>query len=318
MTGPCFESHTLPPEVEIRDVGPRDGLQGERPLNVADRVALIHALLGAGVRRVEVGAFVSPRVVPAMAQTDEVFARLGRAPGVLLTALAPNLRGAREALICGADEITVTVSASDEYGRRNIDMTLAESLEQLAQICRMERPEHVRIDAVISCAFGSPYEGDIPPSAVARIADEVRSRGCDRVTFADTTGMATPRRIDEVVQEAGNDVCMHFHESRGTGLANLFAALLLGVRRFDTSLGGLGGSPFATDSAGNVATEDAVGMLTDMNIQTGVRLAALLEASALLRNLVGHPLPSAVASLAQKSDAAAQLQATQPAASPSL
>jgi hydroxymethylglutaryl-CoA lyase len=288
-------SWSLPATVELREVGPRDGLQPERPLTVQQRVDLITSLLEAGLRHIEVGAFVSPRAVPAMAQTAAVMEGLGRREGVTRTALVPNLRGAQDALEAGPDELTVTLSASEEYGRRNINMTLAQSLDQVGQICGAAAPRGVPVDAVISCAFGSPYEGEIAPGVPGAIRDELLLRGADAVTFADTTGMATPRGVRALLETVGVGERLHFHESRGTGLANTFAALLMGCTRFDTAIGGLGGSPFAKGSAGNVSTEDLVSMLDDLGIHTGVDLNRLLTIAAPLSEMVGRTLPSAVA-----------------------
>ncbi|HWT24943.1 MAG TPA: hydroxymethylglutaryl-CoA lyase, partial [Solirubrobacteraceae bacterium] len=283
----------LPRAVRLRDVGPRDGLQAEQPLPVDDRVRLIRALADAGLRHIEVGSFVSPKAVPAMAGTAGVVERLGPLPGVTRTALVPNARGARDALAAGIDELTVTLSASEEYGRRNTRMTVAEALGQVEAIC--ELAAGTPVDAVVSCAFGSPYEGDIAPAAVRAVGEEARRRGATAVTYADTTGMATPARIARLVEETGAEIGLHLHETRATGLVCAFAGLTLGVARFDTSVGGLGGSPFAAGAAGNVGTEDLVHLLDDLGVDTGVDLRALLRASALLAELLGRELPSAIA-----------------------
>jgi hydroxymethylglutaryl-CoA lyase len=191
------------------------------------------------------------------------------------------------------DELTATLAASEEYGLRNTRMSLAEALAQVEAICALAGPTPV--DAVVSCAFGSPYEGDIAPAAVRAVGDAALARGAAVVTFADTTGMATPARVAQLVGETGPGIGLHLHETRATGLVNAFAGLTLGVTRFDTSIGGLGGSPFATGAAGNVATEDLVHLLDDLGIRTGVDLRALLEASALLAAAIGRDLPSAIA-----------------------
>jgi hydroxymethylglutaryl-CoA lyase len=307
----------LPAAVTIRDVGPRDGLQPERPLPVARRVELVRALAGAGLREIEVAAFVSPKAVPAMAGAAELIAELGALPGVVRTALVPNERGAHDALAAGVDALTVTVSASEEYSRRNTRMGRAEALAGLEPICALAAAAEpaaaapattapvtsgpaaaeatVPVDVVISCAFGSPYEGEIALAEVARCREAALAAGAARVTVADTTGMATPVRVAALVERLGSDVGMHFHETRGTGLLNAWTAVQLGVTRLDSSLGGLGGSPFATGAAGNVATEELVLVLEDAGVATGVDLTALLSASALLAGLVGRPLPSAVA-----------------------
>ncbi len=283
----------LPAAVVIRDVGPRDGLQPEAPASVADRVRLIEALVTAGVQRIEAVAFVSPKAVPAMAGAAEVLAAVPRHAEVRYTALVPNLRGAELALACAIDELSVTISLSETYNERNVHMTTDESVNEIERICAAAG--QVPVDAVLSCAFGSPYEGEVAAAEVARLAARVRAVGCTSVTCADTTGMATPRRIEEVVGEAGSDIGLHLHETRGTALVSAYAGLLLGVTRFDTSVGGLGGSPFAAGAAGNLATEGFVAMLDDLDVHTGIEVEGVIAAAAIARDLVGRDLPSPVA-----------------------
>ena len=289
----------LPAVVVIRDVGPRDGLQPEAPVPVADRVRLIEALVAAGVHRIEVAAFVSPKAVPAMAGAAEVLAQVPRSANVHYAALVPNRRGAELALESDVDELTVTMSLSEEYNRRNVNRTIDESLAEVEQICTVAGD--LPVDVVMSCAFGSPYEGDIAPTEVAAMERRLRDLGATAVTCADTTGMATPRRIEEVLHETGSDVGLHLHETRGTGLVNAFAAMQLGVDRFDTSVGGLGGSPFATGAAGNLATEELVAMLDDLGVHTGIDVDRLLDAAAVVGELVDRPLPSRVAAVGPRS-----------------
>jgi len=285
----------LPDSVVLREVGPRDGLQVEPPLPPEDRARLVDALLRAGVRVIEVAAFVSPKAVPAMADAEAVVAALGDRPGVVRTALVANVRGAERALAAGIDALTVTIAASPAYNQRNVRMTIEESRREIAAIAALAAQGGVPVDAVISCAFGSPYEGDVPPAEVAALAAAVVEDGATSVTLADTTGMATPRRVDELLAHTGPQVGLHLHETRGTGLVNLYAGLQAGVRRYDCSVGGLGGSPFAHGAAGNVATEGVVALLDDLGVHTGIDLDLLLEAAALAKELVGHPLPSPVA-----------------------
>lgn len=283
--------------VRIRDVGPRDGLQGERVVEPARRAELAVALIDAGVRDVEVAAFVSPKAVPAMAGAAEVVAAVARsAPdGVTLWALVPNARGAELATAAGVDHVTITVSASAAYSAKNVGMTLDEAARQVEAI-RAAAPAAV-LDEVISCCFGSPFAGeDITPDDVGAIVDHARRAGVDQVTLADTTGMATPRRVDAVLDVVGTDVGLHLHDTRGTALVNAWSAIGRGVARFDTALGGLGGSPFAPTAGGNLATEDLVLLLDDQGIDTGIDLDRLLAAGPLLADLVGHDLPSRVAS----------------------
>jgi hydroxymethylglutaryl-CoA lyase len=280
-------TRSLPAAVTVREVGPRDGLQAEAPVPVADRVRLVEALAGAGLRVIEVAAFVSPKAVPAMAGAAEVVAATAGL-GITRVALVPNLRGAADAAAAGADALTFTVSASPAYNARNVRMTIDESLAALAEVCGVGLP----VDAVVSCAFGSPYEGDIDPAEVAALGERCREAGAVAVTYADTTGMATPKRVDDLLARTGTDVGLHLHETRGTALVNAWAALEAGVVRFDTSVGGLGGSPFAAGAGGNLATEDLVHLLDDCGVATGVDLERLLGAAALAAELVGHPVPS--------------------------
>ena len=283
----------LPDTVVIRDVGPRDGLQPEAPVAIEDRVRLVEALVAAGVTRVEAAAFVSPKAVPAMAGAAEVLARVPRSSGVRYSALVPNVRGAELALECDVDELTVTASMSETYSQKNVRMSIDESAEAVAGICAAAGD--VPVDAVLSCSFGSPYEGEVPPADVAALAQRLRDAGCAAITCADTTGMATPRRIAEVVEAVGTDVGLHLHETRGTALVCAYAALQLGVTRFDTSVGGLGGSPFAAGAAGNLATEELVALLDDLEVRTGIDVEGLIRAAHLAGQLVGRAVPSRVA-----------------------
>jgi hydroxymethylglutaryl-CoA lyase len=284
----------LPDQVVLREVGPRDGLQAEAPLTVGQRLDLLDALLVAGVTHVEIAAFVSPTAVPAMAGAAEVVEGLGVLDGVVRTALVPNVRGAEMALAAGIDELTVTVSASATYNERNVRMGIAESVEQIATVVGLAEAAGVAVDAVVSCAFGSPYEGDIAPAEVALLVERLRALGT-RITLADTTGMATPRRLHDLLSLTGTDVGLHVHETRGTGLVNVYAGLLAGVRRFDTSVGGLGGSPFAAGAAGNVATEEVVALCDDLGVHTGIGIEALIDAALLVESFIGRPVPSRVA-----------------------
>jgi hydroxymethylglutaryl-CoA lyase len=285
----------LPTQVDLREVGPRDGLQAEAPVPVEDRIRLVEALLAAGVRHIEIVSFVSPKAVPAMAGAADVVAAVGAPPGVTRTALVPNLKGAQLALDAGVDELTVTIAASPAYNERNVHMTVDESVAAIEQVVAAASDAAVPVDAVLSCAFGSPYEGDIEPGEVAALGRRLLATGAASLTFADTTGMATPRRIDEVLAQTGPDVGLHLHETRGTGLVNAYAGLLAGVSRFDCSVGGLGGSPFAAGAAGNVATEELVALLDDLRIESGIDIDALLAASAVVEEIVDHAVPSRVA-----------------------
>ena len=290
----------LPARVTVREVGPRDGLQPEAPVPVAERVALIGALLAAGVTAIEVAAFVSPRAVPAMAGAAEVVAALPPPGAARYVALVPNVRGAEMAVAAGLGALTVTVSASEAYSRRNVGMSVDESLDQVAAIRAAVGPG-VALDVVVSCAFGSPYEGDLAPDAVAGLGRRALAGGADALTLADTTGMATPRRVADLLAATGSGVGLHLHDTRGTALVNAYAALEAGVTRYDTAVGGLGGSPFAAGAGGNLATEDLVHLCDDLGVATGIDLGGLLAASARVAEMVGHVVPSRVAAAGPRS-----------------
>jgi hydroxymethylglutaryl-CoA lyase len=283
-----------PPSVTIREVGPRDGLQPEREVPVSARVALVEALVDAGVRTIEAVAFVSPRAVPQMAGAASVMAAVQRVPGVRYVALVPNAKGAELALAAAVDGLSLTVSASETYSQRNVHMSVDESLAQVAAV-RAVVGDELPLDTVISCAFGSPYEGDLVPASVAVLGRRALDAGSSTLTYADTTGMATPRRVGELLELAGVDVGLHLHDTRGTALVNAYFALTAGVARFDTAVGGLGGSPFAAGAGGNLATEDLVHMCDDIGVATGIDLDRLLAVSATLAATVGHAVPSKIA-----------------------
>jgi hydroxymethylglutaryl-CoA lyase len=290
---------TLPGRVEIREVGPRDGLQNEDPVPTADKVRLLDALSRTGVRRIEAVSFVHPKAIPQMADADEVWATAAKAPDVRYSALVPNLRGAERALAAGFTEIEVVVSASDTHNRRNINRSTEESLAEIAGLVRHAHDNGATVEVIVATSFGCPYEGDVDPARVTSIVDRVVADGADRVAFGDTTGMATPRRVVDVVSRVrerhpARPLLLHFHNTRGTALANILAALELGVTEFDASVGGLGGCPYAPGASGNVATEEVVHMLHDMGIETGIDLAALIEVAREAERIVGRELPSGV------------------------
>jgi hydroxymethylglutaryl-CoA lyase len=285
-------------EIEIRDVGPRDGLQSESPVAPARRAALAVALADAGVRNVEAASFVSPKAVPSMAGGDEVVAALPTREDVTWWALVPNARGAELALAAGVRHVTVTISASDGYSRKNVGRSTEEAIASLAEIGTTVA-DQAELDVVVSCAFGSPFADVEGPAPVAVITGRtLDALPTARLTLADTTGTATPRRIRAVIDAidaaARTDVGLHLHDTRGTALANALAAIDLGVTRFDTATGGLGGSPFAPGAGGNLATEDIVLVLDDLGHTTGIDLDAIIAISRTLPDLVGHPMPSRV------------------------
>ena len=279
--------------VSIREVAPRDGLQNEEPIPTDAKVRLIDALSGTGVRRIDAVSFVHPKAIPQMADADEVWARAWHNPDVRYSALIPNSRGAERAIAAGFREIEVVVSASDTHNRRNLNRSTAESLDDIAGLIPLVHDAGATLEVIVATSFGCPFEGDIAPQRVAGIVERVRADGADRIAFGDTTGMATPRRVKDLLAEVRPDL-LHFHDTRGTGLANIITALDLGVTEFDASVGGIGGCPYAPGASGNVATEEVVHMLHDMGIDTGIDLDALIEVAELAEKLLGKALPSGV------------------------
>jgi len=284
--------------VEIREVGPRDGLQSERPLTPAIRAALCRRLVDAGLRHIEAASFVSPKAVPSMAGANELFGSLPLLPEVTWWVLVPNRKGAELARSAGATHLTVTVSASTAYSEKNVGVPTGAAIAGLVTIT--EAADDAELDVVVSCAFGSPFADVLSAGHVGSVLTAVLEKTPSaRLTLADTTGMATPRRVRDVLERvpasARKQLGLHLHDSRGTALANALAAYELGVRRFDTAVGGLGGSPFAPGAGGNLATEDLVMVLEDGGIDTGVDLDALLAVARQMANLVGHDVPGRTA-----------------------
>ena len=280
-------------QVSIREVAPRDGLQNEEPIPTDAKVRLIDALSGTGVKRIEAVSFVHPKAIPQMADADEVWARITKNPQIRYSALIPNTRGAQRALDAGFAEIEVVVSASDTHNRRNLNRSTDESLDDITQLIELIHGHGKSVEVIVATSFGCPFEGDIDPQRVAGIVERVRSDGADRIAFGDTTGMATPRRVRDLLAEVRPDL-LHFHNTRGTGLANILTALDLGVTEFDASVGGIGGCPYAPGASGNVATEEVVHMLHDMGIDTGIDVDALIVVAAEAEKLLGRMLPSGV------------------------
>ena len=291
----------LPNSVEIREVGPRDGLQNETTIPVNERIALIDALSATGLTAIEAASFVHPKAIPPMAGSAEVMKGICRVPGVRYRALVPNERGALDALACDADELEVVMSISETHNRKNINMTPDESVKQIIELTALAHQEETPVEAILSTAFGCAYEGDISPARVAYYARRVLDEGSvDALSFGDTSGMATPRVVVELLdalEVEGIDISrigLHFHNTRNTGLANIMVAMQRGVSRFDAAIGGLGGCPYSPGATGNVATEDVVHMVEDLGVTTGIYLEHLIECGQLAEQLVGRQLPAQV------------------------
>ncbi|WLH82676.1 hydroxymethylglutaryl-CoA lyase [Pseudomonas sp. FP2338] len=292
---------SLPSFVRLVEVGPRDGLQNEaQPISVADKVQLVDALSAAGLSYIEVGSFVSPKWVPQMAGSAEVFAQIQRKPGVTYGALAPNLRGFEDALAAGVKEVAVFAAASEAFSQRNINCSISDSLERFAPIMAAARQHGISVRGYVSCVLGCPYEGQIAPEQVAAVARELYAMGCYEVSLGDTIGTGTAgatRRLFEVVgaQVPRDNLAGHFHDTYGQAIANIYASLLEGIHVFDSSIAGLGGCPYAKGASGNVATEDVVYLLNGLGIDTGIDLEALIGAGQQISNVLGRATGSRVA-----------------------
>jgi hydroxymethylglutaryl-CoA lyase len=292
---------SLPSHVRLVEVGPRDGLQNEaQPISVADKVRLVDALSGAGLSYIEVGSFVSPKWVPQMAGSAEVFAQIQRKPGVTYGALAPNLRGFEDALAAGVKEVAVFAAASEAFSQRNINCSISESLERFAPIMAAARQHGVSVRGYVSCVLGCPYEGEIAAQQVAAVARELYAMGCYEVSLGDTIGTGTAgatRRLFEVVgaQVPRDRLAGHFHDTYGQAIANIYASLLEGIQVFDSSIAGLGGCPYAKGASGNVATEDVVYLLNGLGIDTGIDLGRLIDAGQHISQVLGRASGSRVA-----------------------
>jgi isopropylmalate/homocitrate/citramalate synthase len=292
---------SLPARATITEVGPRDGLQNEKEvLPTAAKAAFAVALADAGLRAIEATSFVSPKAVPQLADAEALLAALPARPGVLWSALVPNERGMERALRCGVRKVAVFTAATESFSRRNVNASIAESLERFVPVLAAARREGIPVRGYVSTAFGCPFEGAVAPEAAARVARELLDRGCAEVSVGDTIGVAAPRRVREgldALRAAGvppERTALHFHDTRGTALANVLAALEEGYASFDASAGGLGGCPFAPGAGGNLATEDLLYLLEGMGVATGVSLEGVRAASRGIEAALGRPLPGKV------------------------
>ena len=285
---------SLPHRVRLIDVGPRDGLQNEKqPVPAAIKVELVHRLQAAGLNEIEVTSFVSPKWVPQMADNAEVMAGIHRQPDVRYSVLTPNLQGFEAALKTKPDEIVVFGAASEAFSQKNINCSIAESIERFAPVVKAARDAGIAVRGAMSCTVGCPYEGDIAPERVGYLAGLMKSIGIQRVDVADTIGVGTPRKVQAAMEAtlrhyALNDVSGHFHDTYGQALVNTFAALQMGVWNFQSSVAGLGGCPYAKGATGNVATEDVVYMMQGMGIETGIDLDKLIDAGVFISEALGR------------------------------
>ena len=296
---------TLPTHVRLIEVGPRDGLQNEaQPISVADKVQLVNALTDAGLGYIEVGSFVSPKWVPQMAGSAEVFAQIQHKPGVVYGALTPNMRGFEDAVAAGVKEVAVFAAASEAFSQRNINCSINESLERFVPIMESARQHGISVRGYVSCVLGCPYEGQVSAQQVADVAKELYAMGCYEVSLGDTIGTGTPSATRAMFEAVGayvprDKLAGHFHDTYGQAMVNIYASLLEGINVFDSSVAGLGGCPYAKGASGNVATEDVLYMLNGMGIETGIDMDKLLLAGQHICNVLGRVTGSRVAKARQ-------------------
>jgi len=288
----------LPERVTVYEVGPRDGLQNEaETLSVDIRAEFVDRLTDAGLRAIEVGSFVSPKAIPQLADTEELYRRIHPASGVRYPALVPNLRGLERALEVGVREIAVFTAATETFNRKNVNAGVDESIERFRPVVARAREERIRVRGYVSTAFGCPYEGDVAPEAVREVVHKLLDLPVDEISVGDTIGVATPRGVYDVIEALYDSgvtrgvLALHFHDTRGTALANVYAGLECGVTTFDSSAGGLGGCPYAPGASGNLATEDLLYMLEGLGVETGVTLPKVVAASRFIASKLGRRPP---------------------------
>jgi hydroxymethylglutaryl-CoA lyase len=300
----------FPEQVKIVEVGPRDGLQNEKTtVSIEDKVSLIDKLADSGLKMIEAGSFVSPKWVPQMADSSEVFSSIRRKDGVTYTALTPNGKGLENAVAAGADEVSVFAAASESFSQKNINCSIEESLERFRPVCEAAHEQGLSVRGYVSCVLGCPYEGDISPYAVKNVSKALLDLGCYEISLGDTVGVGTPGKarimIDTVLDEVPlEQLAVHFHDTYGQALSNIYAVLEQGVGVIDSSIAGLGGCPYANGASGNVATEDVLYLLDGLGIQTGISMDKLLEASHFISQVIGRPPSSKVALALGKGSAA--------------
>ena len=288
----------LPAAVKIIEVGPRDGLQNEKETIPASvKVELVDRLSRAGFQNIEAAAFVSPKWVPQMATSTEVMAQITRIPGVLYSALAPNMKGFEAALAAKVDEVVIFGAASEAFSQKNINCSIAESVERFREVALAAKQHGLRLRGSISCSFGCPYQGEVLPSAVADVVRRMQDLGCDEFDIADTIGVGTARQVQQLFELLSRDFPLerlagHFHDTYGQALANIYAALEVGVSIFHSSVAGLGGCPYAKGATGNVATEDVLYLMQGLGIKTGIDLQAVVDAGQFISNHLGRKAAS--------------------------
>ncbi|MDE0565866.1 hydroxymethylglutaryl-CoA lyase [Shewanella algae] len=290
----------LPPKVSLFEVGPRDGLQNETSVSTQAKITLIEALADAGVKRIEAASFVSPKWVPQMADSGEVLRGISRRAGVCYSALTPNLKGLELALDAGADEVAVFAAASEGFSQKNINCSIEESIARFEPLLSRAKEQGIRVRGYVSCVLGCPYDGEIAPAEVARVADILHQLGCYEISLGDTIGVGTPLKARKMVETVAERVpverlALHFHDTYGQALANILACLETGVSVIDTSVAGLGGCPYAKGASGNLASEDLVYMLHGMGIDTGIDLNKLAQAGRQISQQLGRKTSSKVA-----------------------
>lgn len=285
----------LPSKVSIVEVGPRDGLQNETlNLSAAQKIELINLLSKTGLKRIEAGSFVSPKWVPQMANSDEVFQALPSRTDVQYSALTPNLRGLETAIDAGVKEVAVLGSASEAFSQKNINCSISESLKRFEDVFQLADQNNIKVRGYVSCVMGCPYQGDISPKAVTQVSKALLDMGCYEISLGDTIGAGTPRATSLLLEDVLKDIpaqklAAHFHDTYGQALVNLYKALEYGIATIDSAVAGLGGCPYAKGASGNVATEDVVYMLNGMEISSGVNMDRLLTASSYISEVLGRP-----------------------------
>jgi hydroxymethylglutaryl-CoA lyase len=285
---------SLPKKVKIVEVGPRDGLQNEKETISAEvKIELVNRLTSAGFVNVEAASFVSPKWVPQMATSGEVMRGIARKPGVIYSALTPNMKGFEAALEAGADEVVIFGAASEAFSQKNINCSIAESIERFREVALAARQHKIRLRAAVSCAFGCPYQGEVPLSSVSDVVGRFRDLGCDEIDIADTIGVATPNKVAPVMQAAIREFNIdglsgHFHDTYGQALANIYASLEVGITIYHSSVAGLGGCPYAKGATGNVASEDVLYMMQGLGIETGINLDIVVDAGQFISQHLGR------------------------------